>query len=242
MDKITASDFLAKSEDMRTSGVKGEAADKIGNCWHRECLKYVRIAAGAQGGVGSAFAAWQLVPEHQQHPTGLAPVFWRSPVVPNQPEGDGHVVVSRGDGTCNTTDFVRKGFIDIADIADIGVKKWKGLTYLGWGERINNVEVLEIETVSAHLPKGTKVSLTNVRNAFTGMLSDPDVVAVKAALHAEGLLPRFWKGPKVGKTTRRAYAQWQILFSTKGRQEAAGIPTATDLRALGDKQGFKVEA
>jgi hypothetical protein len=248
---IDASTVRSNSDRMRTKGIhSNETSDHLGNGWHNRCLEHVRTAAGAPGMGGTAYDAWLRVPEALRHPAHAndpddvppagAPVFWRSKVVPGQPEGDGHVVVSRGDWSCNTNDFVRNGYLDIADIRDI-TKGW-GLTYLGWTETVNGARITGFDQpMSAGLPKNTTVSLVVVRHAFEAALSNSDVVAVKAALHAEGVLPLFWKGPKVGRTTRRGYAKWQIRLSTAGRRLADGIPTEGDLRALGAKQGFKVD-
>ena len=245
MHPLEADQVKKNSDRMRQKGVVGHSKQKVGNRWHNHCLEHVRTAAGAPAIDQTAYEAWKQVPEALRHtdattpPPPGAPVYWRHPAHDGKPEGAGHIVVSRGEWSCNTNDFVRDGFLDIADIRDI-TKGW-ALQYLGWAEEVNGQRVLNLEQMAlAHLPKDAKVSLELVQHSFAAFLSNSNVVTVKAALHAEGLLPLFWRGPKAGRTTRRGYAQWQVRVSTKGRRLADGIPMEADLKALGEKQGFAV--
>lgn len=107
--------------------------------WTGYCLIFVRTAFGVGSRYASAASAW----EHAEHrhpetdpdkiPRGV-PVFWTG-----GSHGYGHIALSRGDGTCWTTDLIRPGKVDVAPIAEVHTR-W-GLTLVGWTEDINGVRV-----------------------------------------------------------------------------------------------------
>ena len=109
--------------------------------WSGWCLVFVRSCFGVSALYSSATQAWQQA--KYRHPTTDAasiprgvPVFWTG-----GSHGFGHIALSRGDGTCWTTDFVRAGQVDVARIDAIG-PGW-GLTLVGWTEDVNGVKVYE---------------------------------------------------------------------------------------------------
>lgn len=107
--------------------------------WHGWCLVFVHDAFGVPARYPSAAAAWinaaHKHPETDPHkiPRGV-PVFWAG-----GSHGYGHVAVSRGDGTCWTTDLIRDGQVDVAPI-ELVRERW-GLTLVGWTEDLNGVTV-----------------------------------------------------------------------------------------------------
>ena len=109
--------------------------------WRGWCLVFTRSCFGVPALYASATQAWQQA--MNRHPTTDAasiprgvPVFWTG-----GSHGFGHIALSRGDGTCWTTDFVRAGEVDVARIDAIG-PGW-GLTLAGWSEDVNGVRVYE---------------------------------------------------------------------------------------------------
>lgn len=107
--------------------------------WTGWCLVFVRTAFGVAARQPDAASAWanaerkHPVTSGAQVPRGV-PVFWTG-----GSHGHGHIALSRGDGTVWTTDFVRKGKVDVARIDDI-TRGW-GLNLAGWTEDLNGVTV-----------------------------------------------------------------------------------------------------
>ena len=115
--------------------------------WRGWCLVFVRSCFGVTALYPSAASAWFNA--RYKHPTTSGasiprgvPVFWTG-----GSGGFGHIALSRGDGTCWTTDFKRPGQVDVARIDDIG-PGW-GLTLVGWTEDVNGVRVYEQPTTPA---------------------------------------------------------------------------------------------
>lgn len=120
--------------------------EKRSRNWHNCCAMFTRMAFGAPAigdfdgdGVADAEDVWKAA--KKKHPTSNpgeiprgVPVFWSGGSSDN-----GHAAVSRGQGTMWTTDLVRDGYVDVANIADVK-RKW-GLTLLGWTEDINGITV-----------------------------------------------------------------------------------------------------
>ena len=107
--------------------------------WSGWCLVFVRSCFGVAARYPSATSAWQHA-EHRHRttdpdaiPRGV-PVFWTG-----GSQGFGHVALSRGDGTCWTTDLIRPGHVDVAPIAEVQ-RRW-GMPLVGWTEDINGVRV-----------------------------------------------------------------------------------------------------
>jgi hypothetical protein len=107
--------------------------------WTGWCLVFVRSCFGVPARYGSATEAWTKA-EHRHPetdpdkiPRGV-PVFWTG-----GSHGFGHIALSRGGGSCWTTDLIRPGQVDVARIADVHAR-W-GLTLAGWTEDINGVRV-----------------------------------------------------------------------------------------------------
>ena len=107
--------------------------------WRGYCLIFVRSAFGVGPKFSTAAKAWfgaqhkHAASEGRGIPRGV-PVFWTG-----GSHGYGHVALSRGDGTCWTTDFVRSGKVDVAHIDQI-TSGWN-LRLAGWSEDINGVRV-----------------------------------------------------------------------------------------------------
>lgn len=107
--------------------------------WTGYCLIFAHDAFGVGAKYPSATSAWEhAVHKHPEtDPTKIprgVPVFWTG-----GSHGYGHVAVSRGGGSCWTTDLIRPGKVDVARIADVHAR-W-GLTLVGWTEDINGVRV-----------------------------------------------------------------------------------------------------
>lgn len=104
--------------------------------WAGWCLVFVCMCFGIGPGAPTALQAWERAkhkhPETNPNkiPRGV-PVFWDT--------GDGHVALSRGGGSCWSTDFLRHGKVNATKIADIGPGWDKRL--LGWTEDLNGVQV-----------------------------------------------------------------------------------------------------
>jgi hypothetical protein len=198
--------------------------------WKGYCLKFVRSCAGAPGLGHDATWAWtQAKVQHpgELHPPAGAPVFWGG-----GSHGHGHVVVSLGDGSCLSSDYLRVGHVDQVVIADI-TAGW-GLTYLGWTEDINGVSISGFEHKVVH-----PISASAVATAFELQRHAPGVQAIKLALQAEGLLAQYLKSDLVGHTTLAAYAAWQRRLGYSG-PDADGVPGASSLTVLGRRHGFRV--
>ena len=112
--------------------------------WSGWCLVFVRSCFGIAARWPSAAEAWRNaahrhpVTRGNQVPRGV-PVFWLG-----GREGFGHVALSRGNGSCWTTDFVRPGQVDVADIDDI-TRGW-GMHLAGWTEDLNGQVVYRRES------------------------------------------------------------------------------------------------
>lgn len=109
--------------------------------WIGFCQIFVRSCYGIAALWPSAASAWEHA--KRRHKTSNAraiprgvPVFWTGGT-----GGFGHVALSRGDGSVWSTDFVRAGRVDVADI-DAITRGW-GLKLVGWTEDLNGVRVWE---------------------------------------------------------------------------------------------------
>ena len=109
--------------------------------WTGWCLVFVRSAFGVAARYPSAASAWQHA-DHKHLETDPnkipreVPVFWTGGT-----HGYGHIALSRGDGSCWTTDLIHPGKVDVARIDDVR-KRW-GLHLVGWAEDLNGVRVYE---------------------------------------------------------------------------------------------------
>lgn len=117
--------------------------EKPSRDWTGYCLVFVRSCFAVGAVWPDAATAWaKAVHKHPvakgaDVPRGV-PVFWTGGSA-----GHGHIALSRGDGTCWTTDFVREGKVDVAKIDDI-TRGW-GLTLVGWTEDVNGVQVYNVK-------------------------------------------------------------------------------------------------
>jgi len=127
--------------------------EKPSRDWTGWCLVFVRLCFGAPAKARDAATAYAAaerkhpVTSGAQVPRGV-PVFWTG-----GSHGHGHVALSRGGGSVWTTDFVRKGKVDVARIDDI-TRVW-GLRLAGWTEDINGVTVWKAPKPAPE-PKPTK--------------------------------------------------------------------------------------
>lgn len=135
--------------------------------WSGYCLIFVRTALGVGAKYSTAANAWwgakhkHVVSEGRGIPRGV-PVFWTG-----GSHGYGHVALSRGDGTCWTTDFVRPGKVDVAHIDQI-TDGWH-LHLAGWSEDLNGVRVYTAPAKPNEKPKPppTPAKPTRVQRART---------------------------------------------------------------------------
>lgn len=101
------------------------------------CLKTIRSLAGVAALYPDATTAWDnakqrhLETDPMKIPWGVF-VWWVN-------DGHGHVAYGLGRGRCLTTDYVKTGFLGVANIADLG--PWCRGTLAGWSEDINDVDV-----------------------------------------------------------------------------------------------------
>lgn len=106
--------------------------------WTRLCLSFVRQAYGLPVGYHNAATAWANAKE--RHATRDPHAIPRgAPVWFDTPSPAGHVALSLGDGRCLTTDLIRPGRVNRADIAAI-TQRWNA-TLLGWTEDLNGHHV-----------------------------------------------------------------------------------------------------
>lgn len=109
--------------------------------WSGWCLVFVRSCYGVGPLYPSAAEAWwhaahkHRAAEPETIPRGV-PVFWTG-----GSHGFGHVALSRGDGSCWTTDLIRAGKVDVAPINKVHAR-W-GLELRGWTEDLNGTRVWE---------------------------------------------------------------------------------------------------
>lgn len=151
----------------------------------------------------------------------------------------GHVAISTGDGSCFSTDILRKGKVDKVPISKIA-RQW-GKTYKGWSEDINGARIWRPTSVGL-LPA---VDLSNVREAATkdqfrppGQgLHEHDIIIVERALLQLGLRDPMNVDGFAGKDFRKAYGMFQ---KQTVKPPFDGIPGIKSLTILGAKNHFRV--
>ncbi|HKE71920.1 MAG TPA: hypothetical protein VKB55_21855 [Nocardioidaceae bacterium] len=206
--------------------------------WHAACLVFVRSCYHIAARDGSAAAAWEAaefkhrVEDGDQVPRGV-PYFWTG-----GSEGNGHVVLSLGDGWCLTNDFVRDGKINRAKINDI-TKGW-GQNARGWTEDVNGVKVIRVNAPVRPAKGWDRVRL----GALDSGKPSKDNNRVKFALRKmvgnefgmdlDGENAEAW-----GDAATKAYAKWQRRLGFTG-SDADGKPGEISLRKLGRSAGFDV--
>ena len=203
--------------------------------WFGWCLVFVRRCFNVGALYGSAEKGYYGT-DFMHSATGTpplgVPVWWTN-------GGDGHVVISAGQGYCYSTDIKRHGQVDKVAISYI-TRHW-GQHYRGWSEDINGVRVWRPSAAS--LPS---VDLSNVQEAARRDQYRPPgeglhphgVLTVEKALKAEELrAPQFVDG-YAGPAFRSAYAKWQQRSDVGPPFD--GIPGRESLTKLGNKHGFRV--
>lgn len=104
--------------------------------WQGWCLVFVTEALGVGPLWPDAAAAWAHA-EHR-HPTTDPTSIPRGVAAFFRTGEHWHVVLTRGNGSCWTTDYIRAGHVDVAPIGAIG-RDWGQL--VGWTEDINGVRI-----------------------------------------------------------------------------------------------------
>lgn len=147
--------------------------------WRGWCLVFVRSCFGVGPSAPTALEAWNRA-QHKHPETNpqkiprRVPVFWG--------DGDGHVALSRGDGSCWTTDAVHPGKVDVDQIAAIGTLWGKPL--LGWTEDINGVRVYDADKPAGPIAAATQTPApAEVRHTY-GDNYDAALAALGAAKRA----------------------------------------------------------
>jgi hypothetical protein len=131
--------------------------------WLGACLSVTRQAAGTPKVYDDATQAWNnAVHRHEwdDEPPRGAIVFWTG-----GSHGHGHVVRSLGEGVCLSNDLVRRGRIDIVEIADLN--RFWGLPRAGWTNDINGYLALPLDQEEAlslpHAPLEEDMSAADVQ-------------------------------------------------------------------------------
>lgn len=151
------------------------------------CLQYVQDAFGVVGGpgyrwAGSATQAWNQSPTQHpdwNFPSGVAHPVWFE--LANEPAG--HVAIRMPDGTVFSTSDLGNTAHHHSSMADLmGYYAYYGmpLTYLGWTEDVENVQVLSlISPDSVPTPQKDWFELADentLKDALRSVLTEPAVL------------------------------------------------------------------
>lgn len=103
-----------------------------------QCLSFVRQALGLPGGEATALDAWNddqksnaaYAYDSSNPPPAGVPIFWSGP------NGDGHVVLSAGNGMCYSTDIGGSGGVYYTSVAKVSA--WLGQQPAGWSNMLES--------------------------------------------------------------------------------------------------------
>lgn len=214
--------------------------DDASRDWTGLCLAFVRTVWGIEPtGIPHANAGWERSTKRHDdlRPAKGAPVYWKVGQY-------GHVALSAGGGAVYTTDFKRRGKVDVVSIGAI-TSGWNA-DYRGWTEDYCGNGDLPVK-----VPARQQVSLSQLVEAARkdpgraqGGTTDgavKDVKIVERALYTEGLLRprRYSRDGSFGSLTVDAYSAWQQRLGYSG-PDADGIPGVVSLQRLGRRHRFSV--
>lgn len=200
--------------------------------WTGLCQKFARSTVNAAPFGGTALDAWHSRPNS-------AKVFNRAVAGglgyfgTHEP---GHAVFVVGNSYCYSTDILRQGKVDKVPIALI-TQRW-GLPFLG--------TLIAVPEGKLNLaPSSPTVHLSHLQAAAKldppapqGHVTYPaEVILVERTLAKLGYLGGQWVDGSFGTESVKAYARFQASVKSG---TYSGIPTLTDLQALGRRGGFSV--
>lgn len=205
--------------------------------WVNRCLKFSRMC----NNVGSKYYDARTAYLHttKRHtsstpPPGV-PVWWL----------ENHVAHSAGGGYVWSNDILHPGKIDKVPISLI-TRNW-GMTYKGWSEDINGVDVYPNVLKPVTHPDAVSLSQAieaarrdHYRPQGSGT-HENNTMLIERALMREGLLDtRYANDGYWGTITLAAYARLQKRSGVGGPYD--GIPGIQSLRWLGNRHNMRIAA